>query len=79
MVGYAYFILFFNDLIHVNLIIKKVQNFCKDFLMKLSNYMVERYFTNHTFEGSDLNVLPGVKDGIFFYPLFLKSSLKHFF
>jgi len=47
--------------------------------MKLSNYMVERYFTNHTFEGSDLNVLPGVKDGIFFYPLFLKSSLKHFF
>jgi len=46
--------------------------------MKLSNYSVEGNITNHTFEGSTLNVLPGVKDGIFFYPLFFEPSLKHF-
>tara|TARA_R110001599_G_scaffold150929_2_gene335205 strand:+ start:62420 stop:62635 length:216 start_codon:yes stop_codon:yes gene_type:complete len=70
MVSYAYFLLFLIDLTVEKNFSKKVQKICKDFLMKLSNYTVERNITNHTFEGPTLNVLPGVKDGIFFYPIF---------
>lgn len=47
--------------------------------MKLSNYTVEGNITNHTFEGPALNVLPGVKDGIFFYPLFFLNLHKSIF
>lgn len=62
------------DLHFQHTVLKKVQNFCKEFLLKLSYFTVGRYILIIQYWALRPNVLQGVRDGKFFLPLFLNIS-----